>query len=569
MSDKDNITGSRTTMRSMDSSAPIGSKVEYDGRDLTAMFAVSLALMERNVGVINRLNVFPVPDGDTGVNMFLTLNDIVARAQELDSASAGTASQEMASAGLLAGRGNSGVILSQFFQGIAECLADRPTFGTTEMAAAFLRATVRAYSAIGHPREGTILTVIRAVGESARSASSGNMTDMFNIVCDAAYDAVARTPSMLDVLRQAGFVDAGGYGLYVILEGMRSHLKGDGSEARVMAPPNPDSSDRSPGEVPEEFLDEIDAEEYGFCTQFLVQGDSLDVDSIKSTLNEIGQSSVVIGDAQMVRVHVHAVDPEPIMEFGKGLGEVSHVAVQDMDEQRRMYSIQRRAELGGGTAAAPASVIAIAWGKGLEAVFTENGASSVLRGGDTMNPSVGQILAAVEYAPTTDVVLLPNNSNILTAANQAVELSSKNLAVVPSVTIPQGIAALLEFRSEIGLERNVSQMAGRLSDVRTGEVCRATRAVEMDGVDVKEGQIIGLVDGSLIVADADPGQVLTQVVEGGLVEDSEIVTVFWGDLVMEAEAAKVVDELLAKHPGVEFEIMDGGQPHYHYLVSIE
>ncbi|HAL47546.1 MAG: DAK2 domain-containing protein [SAR202 cluster bacterium] len=569
MSNKDNITGSRTTTRQGGDSASIGSKPAYDGQDLAGMFAAALALMERNVGVINRLNVFPVPDGDTGVNMYLTLNDIVVRAESLNDPSARTVSREMAAAGLLAGRGNSGVILSQFFQGIAECLAGAPTFGPPEMAAAFTRATVRSYSAIGHPREGTILTVIRSVGEEAQAASSKTMLEMLDAVCDAAYDAVARTPSMLDVLRQAGLVDAGGYGLYVMLEGMRHHLMGAGAVPRVLPPPNPDGPDGTPGAISEEFLDEIDAEEYGFCTQFLVQGAGLDVGAIKATLNEMGESSVVIGDAQVVRVHVHAPNPDPIVAYGQGLGDVSHVNVQDMDEQRREYSRQRRAEADGQAAVAPVSVVAIVRGEGLEAVFMESGTSAVLPGGDAMNPSVGQILAAVEDAPTADVILLPNNANILAAANQAIELSSKNLAVVPSATIPQGIAALLEFSVDRGFASNVSQMKERLSDVRTGEVCRATRSVELAGVAVEEDQIIGLVDGSLVASGGDPGKVLVDIVTEGVSDETEIVTVFWGELVTKTEAESAVRDLVARFIDIEVEAIQGGQPYYHYLVSME
>ncbi len=569
MSNKDNIMDSRTTTRQGGESQRTGSNPAYDGQDLVGMFAAALALMERNVGVINRLNVFPVPDGDTGVNMYLMLNDIVERAESLNSSSAETVSREMAAAGLLAGRGNSGVILSQFFQGIAECLSGAPAFGPPEMAAAFTRATVRSYSAIGHPREGTILTVIRAVGEEAQATSSGAMLAMFDAVCDAAYDAVARTPSMLDVLRQAGLVDAGGYGLYVMLEGMRHHLMGSGATLRVLPPPNPDGADGAPDAISEEFLDEIEAEEYGFCTQYLVQGAGLDVGAIKAALNEMGESSVVIGDTQIVRVHVHALDPDPIMAYGQSLGDVSHVSVQDMDEQRREYSRQRRAELDGQPAVAPVSVVAIARGEGLEAVFLENGATAVLPGGDTMNPSVGQILAAVEDAPTADVILLPNNANILAAANQAIELSSKNLTVVPSVSIPQGIAALLEFSAERGSALNVSEMTERLSDVRTGEVCRATRTVELAGVAVEEDQIIGLVDGTLAASGGDPGQVLVDVVREGIGDESEIVTVFWGELVSESEAELAVRELAAKFVDIEVEAIQGGQPYYHYLVSME
>lgn len=575
MRSKDNIEDDRpTTAPEPIYRAPSGSpreKPDYDGLDLLGMFETSAVLMERNVGVVNRLNVYPVPDGDTGVNMFLTLNDSVASGREAQSASAAAVSEAMAKGALLAGRGNSGVILSQCFRGIADAFKGKERFDPPALAAAFARAAVHAYSAIGHPTEGTILTVMREAGDRGLASDSDGLARLLENVCDAAYDAVELTPTLLPTLRRAGLVDAGGYGLYIILEGMHLWAQGESPDTRQLSPPNPPNIKGDPqatGEISEDFLDEIETEEYGSCTQFVVQGDRLDIDSIRVRMLEMGQSSVVIGDSQVVRVHVHAADPDPILAYGESLGEVSQVNVQDMDEQRREYSQQRREELderGEGAV----SVVAVARGQGIEAVFEEYGVSRILQGGDTMNPSVGQILAAVEDAPTNDVLLLPNNPNILSAANQAVQLTSKNLAVVPSLTIPQGITAMLEFDSSRGLTAISGQMEARLGQVRTGEVCTAVRTVQLDGVDVAEGQIIGLLDRELVASGDLPSSVLLEVLRQGVTDATEVVTLFWGQDVAEQEAVELCDAVADGFDGVEFELVQGGQPYYHYLVSIE
>jgi DAK2 domain fusion protein YloV len=429
-------------------------------------------------------------------------------------------------------------------------------------------AAFHAYAAIGHPTEGTILTVMREAGDRALASDSEGLAHLLASVCDAAYEAVRMTPTLLPTLRRAGLVDAGGYGLYIILEGMHLWAQGADPTTRRLSPPNPEGVPQATGEISEAFLDEIETEEYGSCTQFVVQSEGLDLDSIRERLLDMGQSSVVIGHSEVVRVHVHAADPGPILAYGESLGQLSQVNVQDMDEQRRQYSHQRREELGQRDARR-LSVVAVAQGQGIEAVFKECGVSQILQGGDTMNPSVGQILSAVEDAPTNDVLFLPNNPNILSAANQAVPLTSKNLEVVPSLTIPQGIAAMLEFVSEGEPATIAAPMAERLAQVRTGEVCASVRTVRLDGVDVAEGQIIGLLDRVLVAAGDLPSTVLTEMLQRAVTDSTELVTLFWGQNVAEQEAVDLRDALADAFDGVEFELVQGGQPYYHYLVSIE
>ena len=561
---KDNIEDIRPTTTPAASQG--STKLTYNGLDLLGMFETALVLLERDVAVVNKLNVYPVPDGDTGVNMYLTLSESVASGREVRSESAASVSEAMAREALLAGRGNSGVILSQCFRGIAEAFEGRDSFGPPDLAAAFARAAVNAYSAIGHPTEGTILTVMREAGDRGLASDSEGLAHLLENVCDAAFEAVKMTPALLPTLRRAGVVDAGGYGLYIILEGMRLWATGADPSTRRLSPPNPGGVHQ--GEISEEFLDDIEAEEYGSCAQFVVRGAHLDIGSIRQRMLDMGQSPVVIGDSQVVRVHVHVADPGPVLAYGETLGELSQVNVQDMDEQRRGYSQERRQELDQG-GSGNVSVVAVAQGQGIEAVFKECGVSRILQGGDTMNPNVGQILSAVEEAPTTDVLFLPNNPNILSAAKQAVPLSSKNLVVVPSLTIPQGIAAMLEFDPAGGLATIAAPMEARLGQIRTGEVCASVRTVRLNEVDVTEGQIIGLLDRKLVAAGDVPSTVLSEVLRLGVTDSTELVTLFWGQHVAEQEAMELCDALADGFERVEFELVFGGQPYYHYLVSIE
>jgi DAK2 domain fusion protein YloV len=539
-----------------------------NGRDLIAMFSSALDLLELNVDDVNRLNVFPVPDGDTGVNMFLSLGEIVAQARKSESTSVSQVSRLMSDTALRSARGNSGVILSQLFRGFADYFEDMDEFGPADLAEAFTPAAVAAYAATGHPREGTILTVIREVSERAQNSDADSFAGLLEEVCETALDSVARTPGMLLILREAGVVDAGGYGLYIILEGMRLCASGLEVESRELSPPEPVGVDGSGNGISKGFLDSIESEEYGYCTQFVIEGHDMDLPSIMVRLGEIGNSAVVIGDVDLIRVHVHALDSAPVIEYGGSIGEVGQINIQNMDDQRRDYSRQLRSELGDNEIG-EVSVIAVAWGEGLESVFRECGVSQIIQGGDTLNPSVRQILEAVEDAPTSDVLILPNNPNITTTAQQAVSLTSKNLSVVPTSTIPEGIAAALEFDGSKSLAGNLEQMQASMGDIRTVEICKAVRPVDLNGVRVGDDQIIGLLDRQLVSTGDTVGAVLADALSKSVTEETELVTLFRGEPITESEAEQTVQTLETRFPDIEFELIHGGQPHYHFLVSVE
>ena len=546
------------------------SKTRCDGDDLRAMFAAAAELFQHNVDLLNRLNVFPVPDGDTGTNMYLTLVDTLSQDAEWENVSAREVAVSMARGALWGAKGNSGVILSQFFKGLAAGLDDSEDFGPAEFAHALQLARDFAYKAVGQPREGTMLTVLRYTADAALEA--GDSTDMAALlepVSEAARRAVALTPTMLPVLRQAGVVDAGGHGVLVILEGLRMWAAGETPLEEELPPPDAIGVGEDAGTVSDEFLEAVEEEEFGYCTQLLIEGEGLDSDGVRERMNEMARSAVVIGDATALKVHVHVEDPGPVISFAVSLGTLSQVKIESMDEQHREFYADRRVQAAPSVSKVPAAIVAVARGEGIEAVFRSIGAAGILAGGDTMNPSVGQILEAVEAAPSDNVIFLPNNGNIVQAARQAAAISEKNMHVVPSTSIPQGVAALLEFNPHKPTDETAADMELGLSNVRTGEVCLAVRQVELNGVAVEEGQVIGILDRELVVAGDAPKDVLLALLERAEVEEGQLVTLYYGDPISEEEAEEAAADVEEAIPGVEIETVDGGQPYYHYVVSIE
>ena len=535
----------------------------YDGPALLAMFESALQLIEANVPELNRLNVFPVPDGDTGTNMYLTMRDIVSKSGPLVCDSAADTSSVMAREALMGGRGNSGVILSHFFIGMAEALEGRADFGANDMTRSLVSASVHAYGGVGHPREGTMLTVMRETADSVESADTDDLARILETASAAALASVERTPTLLPVLYRAGLVDAGGYGIYLMLEGIRRHITRDSELDERLVPPQPDMGD---GSVSPDFLDEIEEEEFGFCTQFLLQGEGLDKDALMVKLLEVGSSPVVIGSEEMLRIHVHTYKPDEVVEYAASLGSVSHENIQDMDEQRQRYSADRRSEI----EADNSSAVAVVQGEGLEDVFREQGIERFVSGGDTMNPSVADLLRAIEDAPTDAVVMLPNNPNVILAADRAAELSSKKVRVVPSRTVAQGIAASLGYiPGSATLDALADSMEGQLAKVKTGEVCLASRAADLGDVSVREDQVIAMLDRKLVYAGDSVAETLNGLFDRAFSDETEIVTLYWGEPISEREARDLVESAQERRPNIEFEIVHGGQPHYHFFISIE
>ena len=476
---------------------------------------------------------------------------------------------------MMEARGNSGIILSQFFKGLSAGLDGSETLGPAEMANALAEARAASYKAVANPVEGTMLTVIdrmaRAAAES--QAFGAPLADMLASVGEAAENAVAETPTMLPVLREAGVVDAGGHGLSVIFEGLRRAHAGEdaGPNAAVeLAVPEAIGAGDDAGSVRETFFAASEHEEFGYCVQFAVEGEGMDVDAIRLQLMEVSRSTVVVGGPTAIRVHGHAEDPGPMVSAAVAHGQLSRVSMQNMDEQHAEFAAASRDAPAADEAAASGavSVVSVAWGAGLEDVFRSSGSSGILRAGDTMNPSVGQIVESVDAAPGQDVIFLPNNKNIVPAANQAAEVSGKTLHVVPTRTIPQGVAAILAYNAELGVEECVAAMTDAIDGIASGEVVTAQRTVSLNGVEAREGQTIGMLDGKLVAAGDSDTETLTALLEHAGVEE-DLVTLYWGGGMDEESASAAASAVEAAFPEAEVELERGGQPHYHFLVSIE
>ncbi|HEX9641472.1 MAG TPA: DAK2 domain-containing protein, partial [Candidatus Krumholzibacteria bacterium] len=512
-------------------------------------------------------NVYPVPDGDTGTNMYLTLSEVAKAAERARTAAAGEVSAAMARAALYECKGNSGLILYQFFKGIAAALEGKADFGISELALAFEHARTLAYRAVPNPVEGTLLTVISSVARAARECAEAGLPvqETLDAICAAARETVALTPTMLPTLRDAGVVDAGGQGLSVILEGVRAHWSGTALEGLRVDAPEPIGVAEGAGRVSVAFLESVEHEMYGYCTNLVIQGELLNPDEIREGVSPLGRSLVVVGDESLVKVHIHAEDPGRVLSYGVSLGTISQVNIQNMDEQHREFSEARQRE----QETLPIAIVAVAWGEGIERVFEHDGGATIIRAGDTMNPSVRDILDAAERAPSQNVIVLPNNRNIVATAKQAAEVSEKTVRVVPTTSIPQGIAAMLAFDQDSDLDANIAAMEQAMCAVRTGEICAAVRDSMAEGVQVREGQIIGLLDRKLLVAGDDANGVLVSLLQRAGVTDGNLITLYWGAPLREEDAEAAKQMLEEAFEDAEVDIVAGGQPLYHYIVSIE
>lgn len=533
-----------------------------DGRGLKRLVGAGLAWLERHQAAINALNVYPVPDGDTGTNMLLTMQSAYQEIQESPQEEVGTIAQKVAHGALMGARGNSGVILSQIFRGFARSLEGVEAFDTVQFAAALREAAVMAYKGVIKPVEGTILTVAREASEVAvnAAASSEDLTYVLERVVQEARDSVTRTPTLLSVLADAGVVDAGGQGLYVILEGMLRYARGE----RL-------TIDADLTEGMDLHSLHLEGEEgYGYDIQYLIHGEGLNVEEIRETIASLGDCALVVGDTRAVKVHVHSPEPGTPINYGASVGSISRVIVENMQEQYQDFVLSKAQQ-----PVAPVEplsgvgTVVVAPGQGLITVFESLGASFVVPGGQTMNPSTEELLKAVESTPADDVIILPNNKNIVMAAEQAKSLSEKSVEVVPTVTVPQGISALLALNYQADLATNVRTMVEAAEAIETAEITQAVRSVQIDGMDVEEGEVIGLVNGKLRVKGDQPGKVVVQVLEFMRAQDFEIITLYYGESITADEAQQLADEITGHYPEQEIEVVDGGQPHYHYILSAE
>jgi DAK2 domain fusion protein YloV len=541
------------------------SLTECDGRELKQLLGAGSRWLEQHVALINELNVYPVPDGDTGTNMLLTMQAVMREIDGLGSDESVSAVAHAAAHGALMGaRGNSGVILSQIFRGFARSLDDKEAFDAADFVVAAQEASDTAYKGVVKPVEGTILTVAREAAAAAALAAADNVDlyTMFERTLEAANAAVEFTPDLLPVLKEAGVVDAGGKGLAVIMEGGLRFLRGEsvgaGAAMEEAVELHAAADSHAWGEL-----------EYGYDVQFILKGEDLDVTSIRANIDAMGESTLVVGDSHLVKVHVHVQNPGEPLSYGVSLGTLSDVIVENMDEQYQDFATGQARPPVAMEEITDIATVAVVSGPGLIRIFESLGVSAIVHGGQTMNPSTEEILAAVESLNARSAILLPNNPNIILAAKQAQELATKQVYVVPTRTIPQGVGALLAFNLQIDAETNARLMEGVLEDIQTIEVTRAIRSTTLNGLQVQEGDIIGLLNDDLVACGSDAVEVVLQTTESLEMDDYEIVTIYYGEGVGEEEANTLAEVIEEKYPFVEIEIKDGGQMHYDYIISVE
>jgi len=526
-----------------------------------------MAWLSLHAAEVNALNVFPVPDGDTGTNMVLTMESALKEVEGVPLHGAGEVATALSQGALMGARGNSGVILSQIIRGFARALEGRDTFDGTMLAEAFQMATQTAYRAVSKPVEGTILTVMHDSAEAANRAGRADpmLLHVWQEVVAAAWESVRRTPSLLPILKDAGVVDAGGQGLALLWEGMYYYFSGD-LERHMQETEVP---------FPEEmaFADVHGEEEFGYCTNFVVRGGSLEVEEIREQINRLGQSAVVAGDERLVKVHVHTEYPGTILNYAVAWGSLHQIEITNMDEQRAGLKPHRPAvperpplpQL----PPHPIMIIAVSPGDGLSDVLRSMGAAAIVSGGQTMNPSTEELLQAIESLPCNQVIILPNNSNVVLSARQAMALSGKEVRVVPTETVPQGIAALVAFNYEGDLDGNVATMEETAASIQTGEVTWAIRDARLNGIQVKEGQFIGLLNGVLEVAGEEEAAVVEELLQGMRAGESELITIYSGKDVSETDAKALADRIRQHYSDQEVELVYGGQPYYRYIFSAE
>jgi uncharacterized protein len=526
-----------------------------DLETLRGLVRGALASLELSRQRIDDLNVYPVPDGDTGTNLALTVRGLAEALETSAATDRAALAGEVARAALMAARGNSGVILSQIVRGAAEVLGAGPVIDSHAVARALRGASDEAYRAVRTPVEGTMLTVVRELAESAEKAASRlEPPELLAFLVERGEEAVARTPEQLDVLREAGVVDAGGAGLVQLVRGLAAAATGEPLEE---TPP-----EYAPLEQ-EAVHQELSP--YRYCTTFVVEGESLDAVALEAELERLGDSLLVVGDPTALKIHVHTDDPGAALSLGTGAGAIGGVEIADMHRQTEAREERLLAALPGG--ASRSAVVAVVAGDGNRRLFEDLGAARILQGGQSMNPSTADLLAAIESGGADEVVLLPNNGNVLLAAEQAARLAGTRVEVVPTESIPAGLAALVAFHGERSAEENAAAMREALGGVATGEIAVASRNASTDGVAVREGEYLALLDGTAVASGAAFDEVAEALLERLLATPRDVLTLLAGE---DAPPLKgLVDRLAERYPELELDVHDGGQPHYALLVAAE
>ena len=552
-------------------------------QDFRAMVEIGEMRLSENAEFVNSLNVFPVPDGDTGTNMMLSFKSGAERVANSTATTVGDLAQDLAKGLLMGARGNSGVILSQLFRGFSKAVVGKEVITGEELAQAFTNGVETAYKAVMKPVEGTILTVAR---ESAKRGvrkleTSNDIIEVMGSVLRGAEKSLAKTPDLLPVLKEVGVVDSGGQGLVFIYNGFFEALTGEDVPVQSLQSNKIDLTSVAHHEsgVDYEHVSTGDIK-FGYCTEIMVKigegetvVDTFDYDTFRNYLNELGDSLLVVADDEIIKVHVHTERPGEVMNYGQRFGSLMKVKVDNMRLQHEEVlktdytakvkeAVQKqKAEYG---------IVAVAAGEGVQELFKSMGVTTIINGGQTMNPSTEDILQAVKEAHAEKVIVLPNNKNIQMAANQAAEVSEDAaVAVVATRTISEGLASLLAFNPEASLEDNQAAMSEQMALVSSGQITNAVRDTNIDGVEIKKDDFMGIVDGKILVSIADRKEATLATIDKMIDDDSEILTIIYGEDAEASEVEEITEAVEAKYPDVEVEVHEGNQPVYTYLLSVE
>ena len=552
-------------------------------QDFRAMVEIGEMRLSENAEFVNSLNVFPVPDGDTGTNMMLSFKSGAERVANSTATTVGDLAQDLAKGLLMGARGNSGVILSQLFRGFSKAVVGKEVITGEELAQAFTNGVETAYKAVMKPVEGTILTVARESSKRGvrKLETSNDIIEVMGSVLRGAEKSLAKTPDLLPVLKEVGVVDSGGQGLVFIYNGFFEALTGEAIPVQSLQSNKIDLTSVAHHEsgVDYEHVSTGDIK-FGYCTEIMVKigegetvVDTFDYDTFRNYLNELGDSLLVVADDEIIKVHVHTERPGEVMNYGQRFGSLMKVKVDNMRLQHeevlktdytakvKEAAQKQKAEYG---------IVAVAAGEGVQELFKSMGVTTIINGGQTMNPSTEDILQAVKEAHAEKVIVLPNNKNIQMAANQAAEVSEDAaVAVVATRTISEGLASLLAFNPEASLEDNQAAMSEQMALVSSGQITNAVRDTNIDGVEIKKDDFMGIVDGKILVSIADRKEATLATIDKMIDDDSEILTIIYGDDADASEVEEITEAVEAKYPDVEVEVHEGNQPVYTYLLSVE
>ena len=540
--------------------------IQYiDGKQVRDMFVSGANNLKNHKDLVDKLNVFPVPDGDTGTNMSLTISCAIKELDKVEQDNIGQLGKALSKGSLMGARGNSGVILSQIIRGIAKSIEDKETLTSMDIAEALKNGSDTAYKAVIKPVEGPILTVVRESSEYALKAAAleEDIIEFMKLLVKEANNSLDRTPELLHALKEAGVVDSGGKGLVLVYEGMLKSLEGQFVESQEIQ-----TSDNTSIQVENKVSTEDI--KFQYCTEFILESNKVDDLTIRERFMKYGDSLAVVGDEGVIKVHVHTNDPGLAIQEALSYGQLLTIKIENMKLQHENKVLNETAQ----TKEVPVEekeygFIATSMGEGLAQIFKDFGVDYIIEGGQTMNPSTEDFMKAIESLNAKNIIILPNNSNIIMAANQAKELSDKNIVVIPTKNVSQAFATLVTFDADSSIEENEASMMEALSSVKSGQVTYAVRDTVINDVEVKEGNIIGIAEGKLLSAGDKVDEITTDLVEKLVDEDSAIITLFYGEDTSKEEAEALRDALEEKFEDIDVELHYGGQPLYYYLISVE